>query len=59
MKEDISKINFEKDKYRSLLEQAKKTIEERNRTIGRLENQINEINTKTKKSDALIKKEKE
>ena len=49
-KEEMAKIAFDRDKYRSLLDQAKITIAEKEKHVGKLENQLNDLNLKVRKS---------
>ena len=48
-KEKIAELQFEKNKYNNLLDQAKKTIQEKNRQLGKIENNYEDLKNKLRK----------
>jgi hypothetical protein len=65
-KEEMSALQFERDKYRSFMEQGQRVIEEHVKRIGTfvftqgcLENENTNLRARGKKSEAQIKRERE
>jgi hypothetical protein len=65
-KEEMSALQFERDKYRSFVEQGQRVIEEHIKRIGTLvftqgclENENTNLRARGKKSEAQIKRERE
>lgn len=56
MKEKFSQLQFERNKYSSLLEQSRKTIDEKNKQLGKLENTYEDLRTKMRKLENQTKK---
>ena len=50
VKDEIAAINFEKDKYRSFMEQAQRSLEECNKKLGRTENESSDLKNKNRRS---------
>jgi hypothetical protein len=49
MKDDIAAISFERDKYRSFMEQSQRALEESQKRLGRTENELIELRNRVKK----------
>ena len=48
-KEKIAELQFEKNKYSNLLDQSKKAVQEKNRQLGKIENNYEDLKNKLKK----------
>lgn len=58
-REEVAGLQFERDKYRSFMEQRQAALEEQTRRLGKVENEMAELRSKAKKAESQTKKERE